>query len=117
MKKGFTLIELMAAVIIIALVALLTFPNIVSRIKEAKDENKDNVEKVVISSSKKYVNDNIDSFNENNTYCLSIKTLIDNDYLKEDIVTDEDYNISSYYVKVKYEDDFNYEIVKECNEE
>ena len=117
MKKGFTLIELMAAIIIIALVALLTFPNIVSRIKEAKDENKKNVEKVVISSSKKYVNDNIDNFNEDKTYCLEIQTLVDNDYLKEDIVNDEDNDIKDYFVKIAYDEEFNYEVVKECEEE
>lgn len=117
MKRGFTLIELMAAVIIISLVTLLTFPNIVSRIKEAKDENKENIEKVVISSAKKYVNDNIDKFNDTKTYCLKIETLIDNDYLKDDIVNDEDNNIQSYFVKVKYEDDFKYKILKECEEE
>ena len=116
MKKGFTLIELMAAVIIIALVALLTFPNIVSRIKEAKDENKKNIDKIVISASKKYVNDNIEDYNEDGNYCLAIETLIDNDYLKEDIVNEEDYNIKDSFVEITYDDDFKYEIKDECEE-
>ena len=40
MKKGVTLIELMAVVVIISLVCLLTFPNIVNQIKKSKDANK-----------------------------------------------------------------------------
>ena len=117
MKRGFTLIELMAAALIIALVALLTFPNIVNKMKEAKKQNKDSVEKIVIASCKRYVNDNINNFNEDKNYCIRVKTLVDNDYVKEDIINDEDNDISDYFVKVTYDDDFSYELVNECSEE
>lgn len=106
MKKGFTLIELMAVVVIISLVCLLTFPNIVNQIKKSKDANKDNVEKVVISAAKKYVNDNIDKYSEDGQYCISVQDLINNDYLKEDIVNDEDNKYQKYFINFiqnKYE--------------
>lgn len=116
MRKGFTLIELMAVIVIISLVCLLTFPNIVNQIKKSKDVNKDNVEKVVISAAKKYVNDNIDKYDKQGDYCIHIKELIDNDYLKEDIVNDEDNDITDYSVSVILSDKYDYELKKVCME-
>lgn len=116
MRKGFTLIELMAVIVIISLVCLLTFPNIVNQIKKSKDANKDNVEKVVISAAKKYVNDNIDKYNSEGDYCISIKELIDDDYLKEDVVNDEDNDITDYSVSLILSDKYDYELKKVCME-
>ena len=58
MKKGFTLIELMAVIIIISLLAILTFPNIVGQIKKSKNAKNNNVNAIVISAAKRYINDN-----------------------------------------------------------
>ena len=88
-KRGFTLIELMAVVVIISLIAILTFPNIINQINKSKDANKSNINSVVIAAAKKYVADNPSEFEENE-YCLSIDTLVSNDYVKEDIFKDSD---------------------------
>ena len=87
MKKGFTLIELMAVIVIIALIALFVFPNIVNQIKKSNDSNNDSLSSVIISAAKRYVNDNPNDFGEkkDHNYCIDINTLIDNDYLKEGI--------------------------------
>ena len=84
-RNGFTLVELMAVIIIISLIALLTFPNIINQIKKTKKSNNKMIEDVVIEQAKKYVSDNKEDLLEDE-YCLSISTLIDNDYIKEDIV-------------------------------
>lgn len=88
-KKAFTLVELMAVIIIISLVAILTFPSIVNQIKKTKKVNSDNINTIVIEAAKKYVNDNPDDFEENE-YCLSIDTLVSDDYIKEDMFKDSD---------------------------
>ena len=75
----------MAVIIIISLIALLTFPNIINQIKKTKKSNNKMIEDVVIEQAKKYVSDNKDELLEDE-YCLSISTLIDNDYIKEEIV-------------------------------
>ena len=82
--NGFTLIELMAVIVIISLIALLTFPNIVNQINKTKKSNNKMIEDVVIEQAKKYVNDNKDELTEDE-YCITIDTLIDNDYIKEGI--------------------------------
>lgn len=84
-RNGFTLVELMAVITIISLISLLTFPNIINQIKKTKKSNNKMIEGVIIEQAKKYVNDNKEKLLEDE-YCLSISTLIDNDYIKEDIV-------------------------------
>lgn len=88
-RNGFTLVELMAVIIIISLIALLTFPNIINQIKKTKKSNNKMIEDVVIEQAKKYVNDNKDELLEDE-YCMPISTLIDNDYIKEDFVNIND---------------------------
>ena len=87
--KGFTLVELMAVIIIISLVAILTFPNIINQIKKSKKSTTNNINDIVISAAKRYVSDNPSDFEENE-YCLSIDTLVSNDYVKEDMFKDSD---------------------------
>lgn len=88
-RNGFTLVELMAVIIIISLIALLTFPNIINQIKKTKKSNNKMIEDIVLTQAKKYVSDNKDEFNDNE-YCIGIDTLLDNDYIKDDIVKNSD---------------------------
>ena len=112
---GFTLIELMATIVIISIVVILTFPNIVNQIKKSKDANKENVNSIVISAAKKYVNDHPNKFEENGSdYCIMIKDLVDNDYLKEDVVNDKNYNIIDHLISVKFNNNFTYKITEKC---
>ena len=88
-RNGFTLVELMAVIIIISLIALLTFPNIVNQIKKTKKSNNKMVEDLVLTQAKKYVSDNPSEF-EDNEYCIGIDALLNNDYIKDGIVKNSD---------------------------
>ena len=96
-KKGFTLVELMAVIIIISLVAILTFPNIINQIKKSKKATTNNINDIVISAAKRYVSDNPDKYNSDDYY-IPISELVDNDYVKEDIVNSKDNDITDKYV-------------------
>ena len=88
MKKnemGFTLIEMMGVIVIISLIAILTFPNIVNQIKKSKKVNNDNIDNALIAAAKKYASDNSQKYRYD-VYCIKISELISNDYIKEDIV-------------------------------
>ena len=116
MKKAFTLVELMAVIVIISLIAILTFPNIVGQIKKTEKNNNDNIESIVINAAKKYVNDNPNNFKEEeyNDYCIVIKDLVDNGYLKEDIVNNEENALINKVVWVKYKEGVNYSLNDKC---
>lgn len=111
-RNGFTLVELMAVIIIISLIALLTFPNIINQIKKTKKSNNKMVEDIVLAQAKKYVSDNKDEFEEDR-YCLSIDTLIDNDYIKENVIDIVDDLKDNKVIEIKYNNTFKYKIVNQ----
>lgn len=109
MKKGFTLIELMGAVIILSLIALLAFPSVVNMIKGANDEKDAAIIKKLLVAAEKYVNDNSDDFSmsmdadhkyskckdlpkESYKNYVTISTLKNKNYIDEDIITDYNKN-------------------------
>ena len=57
-KKGFTLIELIGSIIIIAALALLAFPAILSLLNSGQEQVDDKVIKFIESAALSYVNDN-----------------------------------------------------------
>ena len=108
-RNGFTLVELMAVIIIISLIALLTFPNIINQIKKTKKSNNKMIEDVVIEQAKKYVNDNEEEFQDDDGYCLSIDTLVDKGYVNEQLVDIN--NKDNDVIMMIKKGDFSYKIV------
>lgn len=105
-RTGFTLIELMGAVIILSLIALLAFPSVVNMIKSADEEIDSALKEKFISAAEQYVNDNADDFPmtksnnyskceqlPNNAYNLSVDVyddLLNGEYIDEDLL--DEYN-------------------------
>lgn len=96
-KKGITLVELLATLVILGVIALIVFPNVYGIIKD-KRENINNYQKeIIISSAESYIADYI---NEGNTIncdstgiSISIGKLIAEGYLSEEYSKFE-YNVS-----------------------
>lgn len=117
-KKGFTLIEILAVVTIIGLLFILVIPKITNSLNSKKEDIDNTTNKLIISATKQYINNNIDDFDKekDNVYCMPLTTLVKENYL--DKVMDKDNkditNIKS--VKITYDKDFKYEIVNknEC---
>ena len=90
-KKGFTLIELMGVIVILLLVVMLVFPSIINIAKKANGKIDEVTTTLIISGVKEYVEANKNSYSSptnvgaTSTYCVSIQTLIDNNYLIEDL--------------------------------
>ena len=61
-KNGFTLIELIGSVVIIAIIALIAFPAIISVLKSGDDKVSASTQQLIISAANKFVNDNMDSY-------------------------------------------------------
>ena len=111
---GFTLVELMAVIVIILLVAILTYPNIINQIKKTKKINSKNINTVVIEVAKKYVRDNKEDYENIIDSCLPVTDLVKNDYIKSDVVTIKDNDMIKKYVKIVRDDELKYSIVDEC---
>lgn len=120
MKKGFTLIEILAVVTIIGLIFILVIPKIATSLKNKKGDVDTTTNNIVLAAAKSYVADNHDKFDktDNNTYCLPISTLTKKEYLESPVknVTDDVDITNTKSVKITYNKGFKYEVVdkKEC---
>lgn len=86
MKKAFTLIELLAVIIIIALLATLSFRTISSVLNKIKQETYNQQVKNMEDSAKNYILDNdLSDLDGSSSIAISVNTLYSLGYLKNDI--------------------------------
>jgi prepilin-type N-terminal cleavage/methylation domain-containing protein len=115
MKKGFTLIEILAVVTIIGLIFILVIPKIATSLKNKKGDVDTTTNNIVLAAAKSYVQDNRDKFEkvDSNTYCLPISTLTKKEYLESPVknVTDDVDITNTKSVRITYNKGFKYEIV------
>lgn len=83
MKNGFTLIEILAVILLIGLLAVFTVPTVVNQVSKRSEEIDEISKKVIYSATDLYVKDQELIFDKTNLpYCLiTLQTLIDNGYL------------------------------------
>ena len=88
MKKGFTLIEMMAAVVIFIGILMIAVPSIINQINERKGEISDATLNTIYNATKLYLDDyNIsDSVNIGSSYCVSLDKLVNDEYLTSPIM-------------------------------
>lgn len=87
MKKGFTLIELIAVLVILSVIALIVTPNIMVSVKDYKRQVYETEIQAISDAAKNWAADNISELPTNNEYSLivTIHDLIDNGYYDENV--------------------------------
>ena len=115
-NRGFTLIEVILAVLILAILVIIAFPNITSIINKGKIESCENLRESILSASKMYIKDNrynldesVKCENESDkpSFTITLKTLEEGNYIKgpfKNPITNEVY----------HPDDTNVEITLNC---
>ena len=83
-KKGFTLVELLGVIIIIALLSLVMFPNIINSFFEASNDLDKATEKIIIEAAKDYYSEKEDDIAKMD-YCLTVYMLQTEGLLSYDI--------------------------------
>ena len=93
-NKGFTLVELLAVVVILVIIMLVAIPNISSSIERRNQKNKAKMKEVVISASELFVTNKEESISSNLEYCsnkkciVSVLDLVNDGYLVKNEVKD-----------------------------
>lgn len=87
-KKGFTMVELLAIMVILAIVLSISIPSIISISK--KTESNDDVIQTIYMATESYIYNNYDDFrildNPGSSTQINAMDLINGNYLKSDII-------------------------------
>lgn len=102
-NKGFTLIELIGSIIILAIIALVAFPAILGLLTSSEGElNKAKVQ-VVERAAKEYVDDHINEYPRNinaPVKKVSVETLINQGYVRSKTLNEKDTKITNGCIDV-----------------
>ena len=110
-NRGFTLIELMAIIIITSTIGILSYASLSSTIKNNKLRETSTFKNSLISAAKLYMLASQENYsdmeNENFDTRILCREMIENKYLNKNINNPTDINIFAYYVRV-YKDANNF---------
>lgn len=85
-KKGFTLVELLAVIILLGLLTFVVVPSVIGFIKEAKEKSYQQQLSNLKESAIRYVSDHtdvIDKIEKDGKYSISVNDLITNGYVRK----------------------------------
>lgn len=106
-QRGFTLVELLAVIIILSLLLIIVIPKINDGIKSKENEVSEITKQMIFSATGFYLSDLDNEYIQlnGNSYCIKVIDLINMGYLKE---TDD---LPDKIVKATYNNLFTYELV------
>ena len=123
MKKGFTIIEVLAVIVVITLLTVLIVPNIINMTSSKRARISDASKRIIYDATDIYVKTNKVSFPvaEGATYCVKLETLVNNGNLVapiKDLTSDKEIPLN-YYVELTVDnyEQFNYNLSEECTVE
>lgn len=98
-KKGFTLVEMLAAIGILLLITILTYPSFNKLNKKTEEKFDYSIKTIVENAAKIYVDNNKELIDEkitsnNSKYCLPVATLSSYDYLDTPIKKSDGENLN-----------------------
>lgn len=111
-KSGFTLVEMMAVIVIIAVICIVSAPLILNKIKDKTNDIDSATEQMVYESAKAYLSDTALEIGDTSTFCIPLNNLVNNGYLSETITDNKKISLSKV-VKIENRDGnfTNYELV------
>lgn len=110
-NKGFTLVELLAVIVILLAISVIAIPNITASLERNKNKMSESQKKLIASSAELYISENKNAITYYSSFvagtcCLSINTLESMGYLSSDDLKDANGNVISGYINYinnKYE--------------
>jgi prepilin-type N-terminal cleavage/methylation domain-containing protein len=116
-KKAFTLVELLAVIVLLGIIMLLTFPKIIETVNNQQNKISKAKLSLMQTATKSYLADHTNQYpaREGNAFCISLEALEKGNYLAFDDEIDTNYVIKvSYFSDTEYE--FSYVKATSCTE-
>lgn len=120
MKKGFTLVEIMAVILLMGLLVVFALPEVVNQINKKGEEVDSVTKEIIYSAADLYVKQNDIVIEDNKSYCeITLQDLINAEYLDISSATYASGNKipTNRIIKVTKDSLYgqnSYELVKEC---
>ena len=119
MKRGFTLVELLAVLILLGVVSLIAIPSIGKILNRSREKARESTKNELIKAAKEYYADNIRELPDDGSHkCLSVSEIEESGYISNDDIVDPTTEEKlTGYVKIYFDNTYNqytYEYVKSC---
>ena len=88
-NKGFTLVELLAVLVILITIMSIAIPTIGSSLERNKEKQNEQKKKLLQSAAELYVTDHKNSIGDDKT-CINLNTLVSNGYVDDGAIKDSD---------------------------
>ena len=119
-KKGFTLVELLAVIVLLTMVGVFSVSVILEKNDEKRDQIDSATKELIITAAKNYVSKNSASFEpkSGNTYCLDLKEVLTKEEIENiNANSNKEITLTNNKVKVTYsQNNINYDVVNDCQE-
>ena len=113
-NKAFTLIEVLAVIIIVVSLFLIVVPTVINKFSNQKENVSEVTEKLIVDATKMYIKDNDISLSKTDKNYIEISELVDQGYLESPVKNpnniDEDITKTGK-VEIKYTDKFEYKVL------
>lgn len=107
-NKGFTLMELIVTISILALLAIVVVPIAIDSLEDSKEKSYVEQTKILERTAEKWSIKNAGLLSETSDYYLSIDTLVDGDYLNSsDIIDPRDQSVMNGCIVIHYNHDYS----------
>ena len=104
MEKGFTLVELIATIVVIGLLAALALPQVMNQFSNHQEELSTQQKELILESARSYVLENASKYPNNGgeeNYCISLQEMVQAESLEESIAKSlfgDSYNTVKHFV-------------------
>lgn len=113
MKKGFTLVELLAVIILLGLLLILVYPRVLEQIEKKEVEIDEYTSELIFSAADQYMLDDLNTYPNTvgKTYYISVSTLDNENLIPVDV---EGVIDKCVQIKIGSNGNNSYELVDEC---
>lgn len=114
-NRGFTLVEMLAVVLLLGLLTLLIVPKVLEQKEQKEKQISEAEKKILYADASEYVRSKPDVYEiqESNIFCIPVNTLISEDRISMDASNFKDKIIK---IVVDENNNFKYNVVSNCSE-
>ena len=115
-KNGFTMVEMLGVVILLAAIMLLAFPAMLEQFRKSKEDINEATLQLIYSGADEYFNQYLEVYPkiDGNSYCVFLQDIVDAGYLSDsitDVLNDKDFDFENDNVKAVYQNNkYNYSL-------